>query len=67
LSSGVPIEPSGVSTSAPPSISASATSTSSLLAAQCSGVSAKRVPGLRVLGSAPAAISIRAICGPFGK
>jgi hypothetical protein len=36
----VPIDPPGVSSSAPPSISATATSTSSLLAAQCSGVSA---------------------------
>src|SRR3954471_23527019 len=64
LSNGVPIEPSGASMSAPPSINAAATSTSSLLAAQCSGVSS---PGLRALGSAPAANSSRTTCGPWGK
>src|SRR5258708_28780312 len=44
-----------------------ATSTSSLLAAQCSGVSAQRSRGLWAFGSAPAPMSIRTICGPFGK
>jgi hypothetical protein len=48
LASGVPIDPSGASTSAPASINALATSESSLLAAQWSGVSS---PGLRAFGS----------------
>jgi hypothetical protein len=38
LPSGVPIDVPGASMSAPPSMSASATSTSSLRTAQCSGV-----------------------------
>ena len=39
VGSGVPIDPFGTSKLAPPSINALATSTSSLLAAQCRGVS----------------------------
>jgi hypothetical protein len=53
--SGVPIDPSGALMSAPPSISAAATSTSSLLAAQCGGVSpgSPDRPVVRAFGSAP--------------
>jgi hypothetical protein len=54
FSSGVPIDPSGASMSAPASISAAATSTSSLLAAQCSGVSVCQLPSIAAFGSAPA-------------
>ena len=52
--------------SAPPSINAAATSTSSLLAAQCNGVS-DGPSALGALGSAPASISSRTTAGPFGK
>lgn len=53
LSSGIPIDPPGVSRSAPASTSTTATSTSSVLAARCSGVSG-RSPPQSSLGSAPA-------------
>jgi hypothetical protein len=66
LASGVPIEPSGMSMSAPASMRAAATSSSSLLAAQCSGASLP-LPGSRSFGFAPAAARIRTVCGPFGK
>jgi RNA polymerase sigma factor (sigma-70 family) len=68
-SSGVPpaIDAPVASMSAPPSISALATSTSSLLAAQCSGVSACQLPSTGALGSAPAAIRTATTCGPRGK
>jgi hypothetical protein len=68
-SSGVPpaIEAPVASISAPPSISARATSTSSLLAAQCNGVSACQLPSTEALGSAPASISVAATSGPCGK
>ena len=66
FSSGVPIEPFGMLMSVPPSIKTRATSLSSLLAAQCKGVSAPGC-GSRAFGSPPAASSLRAICGPFGK
>src|SRR5215831_10225652 len=52
---------------APPSISAAATSASSLLAAQCSGVSLCQEPVTAALGSAPASIRTRATSGPRGK
>ena len=53
--------------SAPWSISARATSTSSLLAAQCNGVSLCQLPSTGALGSAPASISTATTSGPFGK
>jgi hypothetical protein len=53
--------------SAPPSISTSATSTSSLLAVQCSGVSANLPPLAATFGSAPACSSILATAGPLTK
>jgi hypothetical protein len=60
------IEPPRASMSAPPSIRAIATSTSSLLAAQCSGVS-DGPWSLGLLGSAPASISSRTTSGPLRR
>ena len=55
----------GASKSAPAATSASTASTSSLLEAQCSGVSGWRpTPG--ALGSAPAAVSVLMIAATFG-
>jgi hypothetical protein len=56
----------GVSSSAPPSISATATSRSSVRADQCSGVSG-RSPPQSSFGSAPAASSSTTVAGAAGK
>jgi hypothetical protein len=58
--------PSGGTSDPPPSISASATSTSSVLAAQCSGVSDGGSPTV-TFGSAPAAMSTRTTSGALAK
>lgn len=69
LSKGVlpAMEPPITSMFAPPLINVAATSTSSLLAAQCNWVSEKFPPVARALGSAPASISIFTITGPLRK
>jgi hypothetical protein len=58
--------PAGVSRSAPPSMSTTATSTSSLLAAQCSGVSGQSRP-VSSFGSVPASRSRATAAGAAGK
>ena len=58
LSSGVPMDPLGASMSAPHSMRTAATSASSLLAAQCNGVSPLG-PSVRASTVAPASIKAR--------
>src|SRR5215467_3340612 len=62
-----PIEPPAASTSAPALTRTSNTSTSSLLATQCSGVSGYCPSSLLTLGSAPASISALTTAAPLGK